>query len=180
MEHKLFKKIDIKLPDMQMDKLLGQRDSKHTPGPDLFREYEISDMDYLHSVLGNVLHFDIQPNRYNVTVIEKFGAPPHTDIWPTALNIYLEIDGNEDTLFFDNPSGKRIEVPTNPGLFFYYPDLLVEAGRFVANQSDCYLLDTHTPHAVSNENDNRRVILRCVWFYKKFDTVLDSIKILPR
>jgi hypothetical protein len=178
----LFKKIDVKFPTIELNKLLGQRESilSSTAG-DLFKEYEISDIDYFNQIFENVLQFDIPPNKRNITIIEKFGATPHTDFWPVALNIYLEIDGNENTIFYDNPSRHRINVPDVPGLYFYDPKLLVEANRFLANPNDCYLLNTHIPHAVTNENDNRRIIMRLVWFYEKFDAVLNSIKIIkPR
>jgi hypothetical protein len=112
-------------------------------------------------------------------VIEKFGAVvPHTDAWPVALNFYLNVSGDEITTFYNNPSNHKIALEESSELFTYDIDKLTEAGNFSAKTNDCYLLNTHQPHAVSNQHNGSRTILRLIWLKFNFNTILKSIKIL--
>jgi hypothetical protein len=174
----MFKKLDIKLPTVYLNFLQG-------PGANVgdlsteFREYLIKDSAYLNYLFRDRIKFNILPNRSNVTIIEKNGAlDPHTDVWATALNFYLDITGSEVTKFYANPSNHKIIVEEVPGLFFYDTNLLTEIGNFTAQTHDCYLLDTHVPHSVSNDNNGSRTILRLIWQDHSFQTVLDNIEIL--
>jgi hypothetical protein len=176
----MFFKLDIKLPAVDLNILQG-------PGANVggvlteFREYLIGDEAYLEYLLKDCIRFNIRPSRNNITIIEKNGAViPHTDVWSTALNFYLNIKGIgiEETSFYANPSNHKIPVEEVPGLFSYDVNLLTEIGKFTACTNDCYLLNTHIPHAVSNQHNGSRTILRLVWLDHDYDTILNSLEIL--
>ena len=67
----MFKKLDVKLPTIELNKLLGQRESKRPKEGDRFREYGIADTNYFNQIFENVLQFNIPPNKHNITIIEK-------------------------------------------------------------------------------------------------------------
>jgi hypothetical protein len=176
----MFQKLDITLPSIDIKKLQGNKLGGYVGDtiPD-FREHVIRDVQYLSNLFEDVIKLTIPPTGANVTVINKDGAIiPHTDVCATALNFYLEVNGSEITTFYDNPSKHKIPQEEVPGLYFYDIDQLQEIGNFTANLYDCYLLDTHVPHAVSNQSNGSRVLLRFVWLDHDFNTILKSIKIL--
>jgi len=175
----MFYKLNLNLPNLDIAKLQGNKLTEWDDNIPDFREYDILDIDYFLNQFKDIISIDILPNRANITIIEKNGAiKPHTDVWSTALNFYLDVKGNEITTFYHNLTGHKILVDDAQGLFVYNIDQLVEAGTFTAKVNDCYLLNTHQPHTVSNNNNGSRTILRLMWSKHDFHAVLNSIKIL--
>ena len=175
----MFYKLDIKLPDLDINRLQGNKTSGWDDSLPDFREYEVNDIQYFLDACKDLVKFIIPPAHVNITVIEKFGAVvPHTDAWPVTLNVYLNVSGDEITTFYNNPSNHKISLNESPDLFVYNINELVEAGNFSAKTSDCYLLNTYQPHAVSNQHDGSRTILRLIWLEHDYDTILKSIQIL--
>ena len=175
----MFFKLNVNLPNLDLARLQGPNSPRHDNNMLNFREYNILDGEYLLNQFKDIISIGILPDRANITIIKKNGAiNPHVDVWSTALNFYLDVKGNEITTFYHNPTSHKITVNGVQGLYVYDIDQLVEAGTFTAKVNDCYLLNTHQPHTVSNNNNGSRTILRLIWFTHDFETVLNSIKIL--
>jgi hypothetical protein len=168
----MFQKLDIKL-DIDFKKLRGRQTNDGIPGAEYFIEYEIADQDYLNELLVNVVEFQIPPDRTNITtILHGGGLEPHRDHWDTALNYYIHAE-KEVTTFFDNlPEYKN----SSAELTHYNLAQLVPVADFVANNNDCYLLDTTIPHNVSYDVKNSpRTFLRLMWNRVPFEQVLKSI-----
>jgi hypothetical protein len=175
----MFQKLNITLPELDLTRLQGNKISEWGDSLPDFREYEVKNIQYFLDACKDVVKFIIPPDHVNITVIEKFGAVvPHTDAWPVALNVYLSVGADEITTFYNNPSNHKIALEESSELFTYDIDKLTEAGNFSAKTNDCYLLNTHQPHAVSNQHNGSRTILRLIWLKFNFNTILKSIKIL--
>ena len=165
----MFEKLDIVLPDLDVHRL--QNNSLNQPALN-FKEYTIKDVQYCQSLFKPNLNFDL----INITVIESGGAKvPHTDVWSVALNYYIHAE-QETTIFYDNPSNHRIAVDGVPGLVMYEMEKLTPVASFCANTGDCYLLNTHIPHIVTDKYMNSRTILRLIWNSASYESVLDKIR----
>ena len=170
----MFQKLNINLPHIDLKRLQGQ----NTAEIGTFMQYEIADVEYLYSLFDDIV-LGIKPDMVNITVITGNGpylVQPHTDVWPTALNYYINAD-TEITTFYDNPTDHKIKSHI-PGLYGYREEKLVARETFCANTGDCYLLNTHRPHSVSRINaDSSRTLLRLIWSDHLFESVLESISL---
>jgi len=169
----MFEKINLKLPNISILKLQGELISEYNGK---FLEYDIKDVNYLTSFLENIIYFNIKPDNINITKIIGSGAPPHTDVWPTALNYYLMVCGDDTTIFFNKKNENK--TPIIGDLYSYSLNDLDQSGTFNAKTDDCYLLNTHQPHCVkSNIETNFRIILRFIWYQKLFKEISNSIRL---
>ena len=169
----MFEKINLKLSDANILKLQGELISEYNGK---FLEYGIGDINYLTTLLENKIYFDIKPDNINITKIIGSGAPPHTDVWSTALNYYLIVSGDDTTIFFNKINENKNLIVG--GLYSYSLNDLYQSGTFNAKTDDCYLLNTHQPHCVeSTVETNFRIILRFIWYQKSFKEISNSIKL---
>jgi hypothetical protein len=174
----MFQKLNLSIDSTKLEKLQGNLTFSYDDEYGIFAEYQVTDIQYFFKSIKSQIQFNIEPTQSNITVIEKSGAfVPHTDVWSTALNFYIHASG-EVTEFYKNPSGHKIEVEGSGGLHVYDKSKLELEGRFCANAGDCYLLDTHRPHSVTNYHNGSRKILRLIWMNSDFNTVLNSIILL--
>ena len=175
----MFHKFNLTIPELDIARLKG---SKFGTLDNLFPEFiesEVNDPQYFLDACKDVINFNIKPDNMNITVIKKFGANiPHTDVWPVAFNFYIHANNNDITTFYNNPSNHRVVIEEVPGLYEYDINKLIISDSFCAKTNDCYLLNTHRPHSVSNFNNESRTLLRLMWYDYSYDTVLNSIQIL--
>lgn len=173
----IFSKINLNLPNIDLNNLLGDI-SQNMGGYDVFKICKIKNSTYLDELLKDKIVFNIPPRRVNITIIEPGGANyAHTDVNSVALNYYIKAE-EEITTFFDNPDGHK-----NPsfarGAYSYDIQKLIPISHFQAKTNECYLLNTHIPHLVTNVHEKYdRIILRFIWNKKSFDEILESIEIL--
>lgn len=139
-----------------------------------FIEYKVTDLSALLDIIHKKIKFTIAPNSILFTDIIGPGVPAHCDRWVTAMNIYLNAGKNDTTTFYNHDSSgvqvRQVKV--------FSPDKLIYNSSFVAEQGQCWLLNTHMPHDVKIEQAGfRRSMLRITWENVDFHTVLNSINI---
>ena len=171
----LYKKLDLHFHDIDMEMLRGENVFKKGP----FEEYRIKDFDYLFTYLKDKIEFLTKPDIVNITEIHMPGAIPHSDTWPSALNVYLNV-GNDITYFWkevtDDPEYEREMVNE---LKFYQNSKLELIDSFVANINECYLLNTHEIHSVEVKSvSGFRRILRMGWKYIPFSEIHKHIRVI--
>jgi hypothetical protein len=167
----MFEKLKLSLSEIDFEKLKG---NKILDNP-TFKEFSLADRKYFFDIISNKVKFDILPHIINVTEIIYPGSKPHTDTWPTAVNIYFDT-ANAETSFW-----KEINSTPNSmrGIVSFDVSNLEKTSTFVAQKGDCYLLNVGRIHSVDMINSNStRKIIRLGWFKYSFDEILNSIKII--
>jgi hypothetical protein len=92
------------------------------------------------------------------------------------LNYYISA-GNDSTIFYNAKSNAApIEYPNKLTKNVYHLYDLDEAGRFLANSGDAYLLDVSQIHAVNKQSPSTRLFLNYSWFSASFCNVLMDIE----
>jgi hypothetical protein len=181
-----FKKLDFKLPDMDMSRIVG--------GPlqegygETFRSWDILELDYFNSLVAKSIKFNIQPSFVNYTEITSDGAGPHVDVAGVAINYYIE-PANAITVFWNlkdlnlsvpntarlNEDGKWIESPVR----VYKMSDIERVGYFKAVSHEAWLLNTSRIHSVIKPNlHNTRTVIRWIWIGPVYEEILNSIEIL--
>lgn len=171
----MYKKLNTNVTNLDLNNLKGtMRPFIH----DTFWEFEIKDLNYLKTALGEQLTFLIPPDRINVTEILSPGAAPHVDAWSVGLNYYFDA-GDEITYYYDEytPMAQKSKF-TDYKISAFDPDNLKIVDSFTANKGDWYLLNTKKIHSVDVSKQSRvRTMLRFIWWNADFQDVCDSIKI---
>lgn len=177
----MFQKLDVLYENIDTNELVGRHYSSIGK---TVNTYFVKNLNYAYSLLDSKFIINKKPSKI---IIQEFLAPgvkPHTDQWPTALNIYLDANGSDITYFYTEPSS------------FFYSDSLSknnsilvskvktfdesevkEIGNFVAKSGECYLMNTFLPHSVTINSMTSRYILRFIWDNDNFEVVRDSLKL---
>ena len=163
----MFKKLNINFDNITINDFIGKQKTNSYVS---FYEFDIKDQSNLDSLIKSKIKFNISPDSFNITKIDYPGSSPHTDLWQTALNIYITA-GNDKTYFWKKRDNSRLITNTNTN--FYYKNIQL-AGMFIANKGDCYLLNTHVIHSVEVKQSSR-YILRFYWMNYNFEEVESSI-----
>jgi len=157
----MFKRINLPTLDLNLDTLAGTPISSYKH----FDEYK-SNMEVFEN-----LTFQIKPSEINLTKITSPGVAPHKDVWPVALNYYINA-GKDSTAFWKSNINRNI----SNGPTIFNRSELVKVNEFVANTHDWYLFDTKVIHSVDmSKNSNPRFILRFIWRDHSFDEILKSL-----
>ncbi len=168
----MFKKLNAKF-NIDVDYIKGDLSRSIPP---VFYEFSIKNKDYLSKILEEKINFKIKPLLINLTEIHSPGVIPHCDKWNVALNCYLNA-GGEKTIFWKEKNSKIDCLKNLHGTLMYSIDNLEKIKSFVADQSNCFLINTHQIHSVE-VIDTPRIILRFIWFKQDFEKILNSIEIL--
>ena len=169
----MYKKLNLDFSELDLLLIKGNPNNSYGK---TFIEHPVKHLEYVLNIIRSKIKFNIRPNRINITDIVFPGADPHCDHWPVALNYYFDADGHDTTYFYKLKNENEYQ---HREVKIYNKNDLQIIDSFVANRGDCYLLNTHIPHAVymATENPNR-TMLRFTWFDKTFDDVLNSIEII--
>jgi hypothetical protein len=179
-----FQKIDLKLPDFNIQSLKGEFFEGYG---EEFRAFYINDQEYVNTLIKDHIQFDIPPVMTSIAEISNYGANPHVDHHSVALNYYVN-PANCITIFWEETvknSGSAIpklqqdgSLVQNDVKVYHLKDLKM-AERFNAEAKDTYLLNVKKIHSANRlKNDGVRSMLRWVWNDVSFEDVLASIKIL--
>lgn len=167
----MFKKLNLNFYNINVDNLIGDRQTKYLYKT--FFEFDIKNQMYLESLITSKIKFEINPTYINITKITAPGSPPHTDLWKTALNIYITAC-NDKTYFWKNLSEENLQTRTNTN---FYSNNIELTETFTANSGDCYLINTHLIHSVEVKKFPR-YILRFAWMNHTFYEIENSIILL--
>ena len=167
----MFKKLNLNFHDINLDNLIGIQQLKNNYRT--FLQFDIKDHTYLDSLINSKIKFKINPDYINITKITLPGAPPHTDLWKTALNIYITAY-NDKTYFWKNLSEENLKTETSAN---FYSNNIELTETFTANTGDCYLINTHSIHSVEVKK-SPRYILRFAWMNHTFHEIENSIILL--
>ena len=101
-------------------------------------------------------------------------VPPHIDKGRLcAINIYTQVNNEKTIVYKKLRDGARLEtengIMTNES---FIPDWIEEAGSFIANQWDVYLLNVNAPHSVINMTDKRRISISFSFYKTTFDDIM--------
>lgn len=170
----LYKKLDLTFSNIDIEKIRGEK----VWSISTLEEFRIKDVEYLADCLKNKIQFITKPDFANLTQIQSSKISPHSDSFPSSLNIYLDV--NEEVTYFwkevtDDPLYVR-EKKNEVGI--YVNSRLELLGSFVAKCNECYILNTHEIHSVDpNPNSKTRKILRFCWNHIPFSELHNHIKI---
>jgi len=165
-----FKHLPIRFDPIDLERICGE----HLTGYLRFDEYAIKDRPYLYSLVEGKIKFGVRPTRANITCIQAPGAVTHTDLWPSALNVY--ITAGEDLTYFWPPQEPARRDEFGPA---YYAQAQAPIASFQASAGDVYLLNTHIPHSVEMKWTSKpRYMLRFIWETLTFEQALATIEIL--
>lgn len=169
----MYKKLDLDFGAIDLSLIKGDPNNSYGK---TFIEHPVKHLEYVLDIIRPKIKFNIRPNRINITDIISPGADPHCDHWPVALNYYFDADGNDTTYFYKLKNENEYQ---HREVKIYNKNDLQVVDSFIANRGDCYLLNTHAPHAVYMATENSvRTMLRFTWFNQTFDDVLNSIEII--
>lgn len=109
----MFKKINIDFSKINIDSFKGKQknNSYHN-----FHEFDIKDQTQLELLIKSKIKFKINPDNINITKITCPGAGPHTDLWKTALNIY--ITAGSDKTYFWKKFDEKVSITNERPHFF--------------------------------------------------------------
>ena len=170
----LFKKIDLKLDTVDIERLKGQ----HFPFGTYFHEFAIDDTEYLTGILKNKIRFNIKPDRINITEVTYPGAHPHTDAWTVALNYYFET-GSDETVFYTPKSDSIHRRHRHDKVNVYNLTDLDRIDAFRAEAGECFLFDTSVVHSVAvSKKDAVRKIMRATWLSGTVQDIFNSLEVL--
>lgn len=178
----MFKKLNVSLDPIDVEKLKGttSRDFGNRSG---FHEFEITDYQYLYSILDKKIEFKIKPDIIHIANA-SVGLNPHTDHCDVSLNYYIEAS-NEVTVFYRrlenefNSSSTKGWYKVRASDTVYKFEELEEIDSFVAKKHELWLLETAAIHTVKvKEGTPERSMIRCVWHKRSFDEILNSITLL--
>jgi hypothetical protein len=170
----MFKKLDVKLDDLDWSNIVGQGGWNVGNG---YRLYEYTTTVNPYLLLKDKIRFNIYPSTHNIAKIVHPGTWHHNDAFPTALNIYLDVS-DDVTYFWDFKDTHHVPKMGDP-IKKHDPENLKVIGSFTAKKYDCYLLQTNLIHSVDSSNsDIPRCALRFIWNHHTFDEIKDTIEIL--
>jgi hypothetical protein len=169
----MFQKLNLSLSEIDIANIKGASEYDSPT----FKQFSISDKQYLIDLLSSKIRFAVPPHEANITEILYPGVRPHTDSWPTAINFYLN-SSNDETCFWEEINSTDVTKKTGPTPFNNFENLK-NIGSFTANTGDCYLLNVGSIHSVKmNIPNTKRQILRLSWYKFNFNQILHSFKIL--
>jgi hypothetical protein len=149
-----FEQIDVSFADLNFDALM-ETESHFNNGPKTFFQYNLLENSNFQKIVDKKIHFEIKPDKINITKIIYPGIGIHTDQWKTALNYF--ITGSDDITSF------------------FLPEKILKT-KF--QQGNTYLLNTQCRHSVKINDPNAvRLILRFMWIDKEFEEIKKSIAI---
>jgi hypothetical protein len=177
----MFKKLDGSLGPIDIEKLnhVSLRNFGNNSG---FHDFDV-DYQYLHDIIDKKIKFKIEPDNIMLSYA-SVGLRPHKDLCDVTLNYYLETN-NEVTAFY-RTLDKKPNNSTTKGWFLIRKadslgrdDELEEIASFVAKNNELWLLDTSVIHIVKmKEGTPERSMIRCVWYNRSFEEILNSIVLL--
>jgi hypothetical protein len=169
----MFQKINIDFSDINLNNFRGSCENVYG---ETFKVYSVKNLEHLYKKINEKIKFKIKPTRINITDIHGPGVDPHTDVWPVSLNFYFTANSNNEvTTFFKKANNNFVSIGN---VKKFKEEDLIPIDTFIANEGDCYLLNTFIPHNVKMKNvQDVRTILRFVWFDHSFQQVLDGIDI---
>jgi len=181
----LFKKINLVLPDIDLDRIKG--DPLEAYGSEFF-SWTIKDTEYLDQLLENRIRFGILP--YKVTYDEMpNGTVPHSHSQDTAtFNYYIHSNG-APTRFFQTRSGQngtpspRVmpngALSNHSTITQYKLTEIKFIDKFIPESGDAYFFESQKIHAVARINAaSTRKILRFAWDTVPYEEIVNSIEIL--
>jgi hypothetical protein len=184
-----FKQVNFILPPLDLTRIHGGQ--LHEGYGDVFRSYEILDIDYLLTQVHTQLRFHEPPLKITYVEVQGPGTPPHSERdspVPTVLNYYLETAQDLTQFWHTKHSatqGDHIPVLDNQGwlpspIQNYCLEDLKLVGCFMARPNTAYLLDVACIHSVAKSNDTAvRKFIRFGWHDLTVDQVYRSIELLP-
>lgn len=157
---------------------------------ELFRAWEILDLDYLLAAQSSYIRFHIPPIKITYVEIQGAGSPPHSERAApvtVVLNYYIET-GRDITQFWHtrNPQAQGDHIPvlsssgwqSSPVENYSIRDLDFHSA-FTAQDHTAWLLDVGCIHSVVKPRTSTvRKFLRWGWHGLTVDEVYDSIEIL--
>lgn len=101
-------------------------------------------------------------------------VPPHIDKGRiSTINLYTQVNQEKTIVYKKLRDGAKLEtengIITNES---FVPEWIQEAGSFVANQWDFYLLNVSMPHSVINMTDRRRISISFSFYNTSFDDLV--------
>ncbi len=179
-----FKKLEFKLPDLDMSKIISDRVTEGYG--QVFRSYEILDPDYFNFMYSKVIDFSIVPDKIDYTNITDYGVLPHKDEMKTSINYYLNPQ-HCVTVFWQLANNKYEPEPIQQlqpdgewrqakGVQVFDKTQLKLATYFKAYPTDAYILSVEEIHSVlKQETHTTREFLRWSWFDYGINEILSSI-----
>lgn len=153
------------IPDIDIDRIRGDAEWKSGP----FIEYKFLDKRYLKQMFFDSFKFKIPPDNANLTIISYPGTSCHHDLWPVALNYYLDASDDDITYIYNKVNEDGIRLPE---LTFYEESDLVQVDSFVAKAKELVVLSTREIHKVVIKEPSRsRHILRMYWLAHRGITI---------
>ncbi len=179
-----FKRLNFKLPEVDISKLKGKYGEGYGP---TFKLYNIKDINYLDNLFASRVKFHIPPVVKSFVEISDGGTGAHIDHHSVALNYYLD-PGSGLTFFWtpkqnvENKVVKRIledgSTEENTVRGWEFEDLNFVTS-FKPESNDAVLLNVKQIHSVAKFNQSSmRSLISLRWFFEDFETVLNSIEIL--
>ena len=162
----MFKKLNLKLPEIDIYRLKGEKTSPDFWGS--YKEHSILDSTYLNEILSTRIELGILPDAIHLSTY--YHIDPHVDNCETAMNYYLCTNSGTTYMYEFKEHIKNRNFPYLIPISF-----LNEIDNFVAETGDCYIMNTNIPHSVSGVGD--RISLRFMWTHVPFNEVVSSIKI---
>ena len=181
----MFKKIDCELGSLNLEKLKGKLFEDHKT----FVMFDISDWEYLKSILSKRLKFNIDPVKVAVIEIAERGLRPHTDGYVGCSLNYIIEDTESYTVFWKKidstgriPNLKKTldgKVTTTETTGYNYRDLEYVTS-FKSTVNDMYLIDVSSIHSVEKYKSSvKRKLLSFRWDPKySLDEIYSSIELL--
>jgi hypothetical protein len=167
----MFQKLNLTLPALDISKLMGS--SYFSTDDSIYKEFDIPNMSYVRELFRDKVKFDIMP--YQAHLLATTGdVPPHLDTPKCKINYYIEVN-NEVTFFYK----WKDESFVDNTVFKVFPkEHLDIVDSFVAQQGDCYFLNTHVPHSVKVSPETNPRLVLCVMFDEPYNKVLPGIHLL--
>ena len=181
----MFKKLDVSLDPIDIERLKGSTSRNYGGVGSGFHEFEITDYEYVYSILDKKIEFKIKPDAILIANA-SVGLRPHKDLCDVSLNYYIEtnnealvfyrtLDKNSSTL---NPKSKSWFLIRKTDVLGRFDDM-EEIASIVTKNNELWLLDTSVIHTVKMKEDTpERSMIRCVWHNRSFNEILNSIKLL--
>ncbi len=155
---------------------------------EVFRSYEIHDLEYFEYQWSKSIKFSIAPEKVDYTNITDYGTLPHRDEMQTSINYYLNPE-NCVTAFWQlttyNYEPESINQLQQDGTWqqaqhvkTFDKTKLRLVNYFKAYPGDAYILNVKHIHSVEKPNlGTKREFLRWSWFNYDITEILKSIQL---
>lgn len=177
----MFKKLDVFYENIDIKELIGLQ---YSSIGNTVNTYHLKNLNYAYELLESKFIIDKTPSKILVQEFLSPGVKPHTDQWPTALNIYLNSSGFDTTYFYAESSSffysdsiSANNQTTVSKVKTFEESEVEKIGSFVAKVGECYLMNTFLPHSIKINSNSSRFVLRIIWQNDTFETINDSLKI---